>query len=63
MGRRRRENAIRCAEAVEKIILEEGAETVAAVIAEPVSVSAGVAIPGPEYWPMLREICDSHGFC
>ena len=33
----------------------------AAVIAEPVSVSAGVAIPGPEYWPMLREICDRHG--
>ena len=55
------ENAVRCAEAVEKIILEEGPETVAAVIAEPVSVSAGVAIPGPEYWPMLREICDRHG--
>ena len=33
----------------------------AAVIAEPVSVSSGVAIPGPEYWPMLREICDRHG--
>ena len=55
------ENAVRCAEAVEKIIVEEGPETVAAVIAEPVSVSAGVAIPGPEYWPMLREICDRHG--
>ena len=55
------ECAVRCAEAVEKIILEEGPETVAAVIAEPVSVSAGVAIPGPEYWPMLREICDRHG--
>ena len=52
---------IRCAQAVEDIILEEGAETVAAVIAEPVSVSSGVAIPGPEYWPMLREICDRHG--
>ncbi len=55
------ECAIRCAEAVEKIMLEEGPETIAAVIAEPISVSAGVAIPGPEYWPMLRDICDRHG--
>ena len=55
------ECAIRCAEAVEKIMLEEGPETIAAVIAEPISVSSGVAIPGPEYWPMLRDICDRHG--
>ena len=55
------ETAIRCAEAVEAIIMEEGADTVAAVIAEPVSFSAGVAVPGPEYWPMLRDICDRHG--
>ena len=55
------ECAVLCAEAVEKIILEEGPETMAAVIAEPVSVSSGVAIPGPEYWPMLRDICDRHG--
>ncbi len=52
---------VRCAQAVEDIILEEGPETVAAVIAEPVSFSAGVAVPGDEYWPMLREICDRHG--
>ena len=50
-----------CAQAVEDIILEEGPETVAAVIAEPVSFSAGVAVPGPGYWPMLRDICDRHG--
>jgi adenosylmethionine-8-amino-7-oxononanoate aminotransferase len=55
------ENAVRCAEAVEQIILEEGPETVAAVIGEPVSFSAGVAVPGHEYWPMLRDICDRHG--
>ncbi len=51
----------RCALAVESIILEEGPETVAAVIGEPVSFSAGVAVPGEGYWPMLREICDRHG--
>ncbi len=55
------EFSIRCAQAVEDIILEEGPETVAAVIAEPVSFSAGVAIPAAEYWPMLRDICDRHG--
>ncbi len=55
------ECATRCAEAVEGIILEEGPETVAAVIAEPISLSAGVAVPGPEYWPILREVCDRHG--
>ena len=60
-GKTASECAVRCAEAVEKIILEEGPETVAAVIAEPISVSSGVAIPGQEYWPMLREICDRHG--
>ncbi|MEX2431050.1 MAG: aspartate aminotransferase family protein, partial [Dehalococcoidia bacterium] len=51
----------RCAQAVEDIMLAEGPETIAAVIAEPVSFSAGVAVPGPEYWPMLREICDRYG--
>ena len=55
------ECAIQCAQAVEEIILREGAETVAAVIAEPVSASAGVAIPGDEYWPSLRRICDEFG--
>ena len=55
------ECAIRCARAVEDIIQEEGPDTVAAVIAEPISFSTGVAIPGPEYWPMLRDICDRHG--
>ena len=52
---------VRCATAIDDIIRAEGPETVAAVIAEPVCFSAGVAIPGDEYWPMLREICDRHG--
>ena len=55
------ENDIRCAEAVEAIIKEEGPETFAAVIAEPISFSAAVAIPGDRYWPMLRDICDRYG--
>ncbi len=55
------ECAVRCAKAVEDLIEFHGADTVAAVIAEPVSASAGNAVPGGEYWPMLRQICDRHG--
>ena len=50
-----------CADAVEQMIQYEGAQTVAAVIAEPVSASNGIVIPPPEYLPRLREICDRHG--
>jgi adenosylmethionine-8-amino-7-oxononanoate aminotransferase len=49
-------------EAIEAAILREGAETVAALIAEPVGGSStGVSVPGPEYWRRVREICDRHG--
>ena len=55
------ECAVRCAQAVEDLIEFYGANTVAAVVAEPVSASVGNAVPGDEYWPMLRQICDRHG--
>jgi adenosylmethionine-8-amino-7-oxononanoate aminotransferase len=46
---------------VEQEILNQGPETVAAVIGEPVSTAAGVHVPSPKYWQLLREICDRHG--
>ena len=46
---------------VEQEIVNQGAETVAAVIGEPVSSAAGVHVPSPKYWQMLRDICDRHG--
>jgi adenosylmethionine-8-amino-7-oxononanoate aminotransferase len=55
------ECAGRCAEAIEKLIQFHGPRTVAAVIAEPVSTPQGAVVPGDEYWPMLREICDRYG--
>ena len=55
------ECAIRCAQAIEDLIVFHKPETVAAVIAEPVGLPQGVAVPGDEYWPMLREICDRYG--
>ena len=55
------ECAARCAQAVEDLIKFHGASSVAAVVAEPISSSMGAAVPGDEYWPMLRQICDRYG--
>ena len=55
------ECAVRCAQAIEEMILQQGPETVAAVIAEPIARPAGAVVPGDEYWPMVREICDRYG--
>ena len=43
------------------MIAFHGPTSVAAVIAEPISAHIGAAVPGDEYWPMLRQICDRHG--
>ena len=51
---------IGAADAVEKAIMAEGPDTVAAVIAEPVMGAGGVIVPSPSYFPRLREICDRH---
>lgn len=48
-------------DALEIAILHEGADTVAAFIAEPVGGSStGATVPGPDYWRRVREICDRH---
>jgi len=49
------------AEDLEQTILREGAETVAAFIAEPVMGAGGVIPPPAEYFPRVREVCDRHG--
>ena len=49
-----------CLDLLEQAMVEEHPETVAAVIAEPIMLSAGVHIPHPEYFPRLRELCDRH---
>ena len=54
------EPGVGAAEAVEKAILAEGPDTVAAVIAEPVMGAGGVIVPPDTYFPKLREICDRH---
>jgi beta-alanine--pyruvate transaminase len=49
------------AEDLEQLIALHGAETLAAVIVEPVSGSAGVLPPPVGYLERLRAICDAHG--
>ena len=49
------------ADDLERIVGERGAETIAAVIVEPMAGSTGVLIPPRGYLTRLREICDRHG--
>jgi adenosylmethionine-8-amino-7-oxononanoate aminotransferase len=51
-----------CVDEIERAIRDEGPETVAAVIAEPiVGSSGGALVPPEEYWTRLAEICRRHG--
>jgi adenosylmethionine-8-amino-7-oxononanoate aminotransferase len=48
------------ADLLEKAILQEGPETVAAFIAEPVQGAGGLIVPQNDYFPRIREICDKY---
>jgi adenosylmethionine-8-amino-7-oxononanoate aminotransferase len=46
---------------IEQAIKEEGPETVAMLIAEPIQNAGGCLVPPPGYWAGLREITERHG--
>ncbi len=50
-----------CAHWLEAAIQREGADTVAAFIAEPVKGAGGVWTPAADYFQKIREICDQYG--
>jgi adenosylmethionine-8-amino-7-oxononanoate aminotransferase len=51
---------LRAANRLEQAILQEGPDTVAAFIAEPVQGAGGIIVPPPDYFPRIREICDQY---
>jgi len=51
---------IKCARFLAEIIEKEGAENIAAFIAEPELGVGGMIVPPPEYWPIVREICNEY---
>ena len=52
---------VACADELERAIEREGADSIAAFIAEPVQGVGGVIVPPPEYFQRIRRICDRHG--
>lgn len=54
--------AVACASTLEQVIEREGADTIAAFVAEPIGGStAGALVPPDDYWPRIEEICRRHG--
>jgi len=51
---------IHCAQYLAEVIEKEGAENIAAFIAEPELGVGGMIAPPPEYWAKVREICSQY---
>ncbi len=48
---------IRAANAIEEVILREGADTIGGLILEPITAGGGVITPPHGYWERVQEIC------
>ena len=51
---------IRAANAIEEVILREGADTIGGLILEPITAGGGVIVPPKGYWDRVQEICKTH---
>ena len=51
---------IRAANAIEEVILREGADTVGGLILEPLVAGGGVIVPPKGYWERVQEICKKY---
>jgi 4-aminobutyrate--pyruvate transaminase len=52
--------ATRCAESLERLVLSEGPDTIAAMIAEPVMGAGGVIVPPRTYWDKIQAVLRKH---
>ncbi len=59
-GETERDFSARCARELEELILEEGPETVAAFIGEPVLGTGGLIPPPEGYWEAIQEVLRRH---
>jgi putrescine---pyruvate transaminase len=50
-----------CAAILERQILSQNPDTVAAFIAEPILGIGGVIVPPANFWPLVRQVCDKYG--
>lgn len=50
-----------CAREIEDLVEQEGAETIAAIITEPVQNSGGCIVPAADYYQRIRDLCDRTG--
>ncbi|TGV11268.1 aminotransferase class III-fold pyridoxal phosphate-dependent enzyme [Mesorhizobium sp. M8A.F.Ca.ET.173.01.1.1] len=50
-----------CAMMLERTIIDQSPDTVAAFIAEPIQGAGGIIVPPAEYWRLVREVCDKYG--
>jgi taurine--2-oxoglutarate transaminase len=55
------EECARALHHLERVIVSEGAASIAAILLEGVPGTAGVMIPPPGYLSGVRELCDTHG--
>lgn len=51
---------LRAANEIERVILEEGPDTVGAICLEPITAGGGVIEPPEGYWPRVQEICQKY---
>lgn len=51
---------VRAARAMEDVILREGADTVGAVVLEPITAGGGVITPPEGYWEEIQRICKKY---
>ena len=50
------------ADELDRVITDQGPDTVAAFVAEPiVGATLGAAVPPDDYWPAVAEVCRRHG--